>query len=123
MNLIEVLPFMIGLLTVSMTMMGLSSPMKKGQLSRNSLIGIKTRHTLASDQAWRKGHAAAVPWVSLAAWVGLSLLFCAAILCLVQQFSAAFALTSVGYLASISLILWSARVANRAARQAGPEEV
>lgn len=116
MNLIDTQPFMGGLLLVSLTLMGLSSPMKTGQLSRNSLIGIKTRHTLASDRAWQKAHELAAPLVSLAARVGLFLLVCAVIMCLVQQFSIAFALTALGYIATISLLLWSARVANTAAK-------
>lgn len=115
MNLIDTLPFMGGLLLVSLTMMGLSPPMKTGQLSRNSLIGIKTRHTPASDRAWQKAHEVAAPLVSLAARVELFLLVCAMILCLVQQFSIAFALTALGYIATISLLLWSARVANTVA--------
>lgn len=81
MNLVDTLPIMGGLFIVSLTMMGLKLPMKTGQLSRNSLIGIKTKYTLASDQAWRKGHEAAAPLVSLAAWLGFFLLFCAVILC------------------------------------------
>lgn len=96
MNFIDTLPFMGELFIVSLTMMGLKLPMKTGQLSRNSLIGIKTKQTLASDQAWKKDHEAAAPSVSLAAQVGFFLLLCAVILCLVQQFSVAFALTALG---------------------------
>lgn len=123
MNLIDALPFMGGLLIVSLTMMGLSLPMKAGQLSRNSLVGIKTKHTLSSDQAWQKGHTAAAPLVLRAARVGFFALFCAVILCLVQQFSIAFALTGLGYAVTISLLLWSTRVANVAAQEASSEEV
>lgn len=122
MNLVDTLPIMGGLFIVSLTMMGLKLPMKTGQLSRNSLIGIKTKYTLASDQAWRKGHEAAAPLVSLAARLGFFLLFCAVILCLVQQFTAAFALTALGYIATISLLLWSARVANTVARNISSKE-
>lgn len=43
---------------------------RSGQLSRNQAIGIRTKHTLASDEAWRAGHEAAAPMVAKAAWIG-----------------------------------------------------
>lgn len=36
---------------------------KAGTLQRNRTFGIKTRATLGSDHAWRKGHAAAESWL------------------------------------------------------------
>lgn len=39
------------------------------RLPRNGFVGIRLRSTMASDQAWREGHAAADPWV-IAAGVG-----------------------------------------------------
>ncbi|AUZ88505.1 hypothetical protein CVO76_13300 [Arthrobacter agilis] len=33
----------------------------EGLISRNAAVGIRTRHTQASDQAWASGHRAALP--------------------------------------------------------------
>jgi uncharacterized membrane protein len=35
----------------------------RGGLSRNSVVGIRTQHTLASDEAWAAAHATAQPFV------------------------------------------------------------
>ena len=34
-----------------------------GRLTRNWFVGIRTRATLASDEAWRAGHRAGGPWI------------------------------------------------------------
>lgn len=46
---------------------------EKGTLSRNGMVGIRTKHTKKSDEAWDAGHrAAAVPQRRLA-WATLAL--------------------------------------------------
>lgn len=43
-----------------------------GGLDRNGGVGIRTRHTQASDEAWRVGHAAAVPGVNRVGWAAVA---------------------------------------------------
>src|SRR5665648_1235955 len=42
---------------------GVSLLMRDDNFSRNRAIGIRTKHTLSSDEAWRRGHRAGWPWV------------------------------------------------------------
>ena len=37
--------------------------MKSGDLARNGAVGIRTKATMSSDEAWRQGHLAGLPWV------------------------------------------------------------
>lgn len=43
----------------------------EGSLDRNGLVGIRTRATRSSDEAWRAGHAAALPSMRVAGRVSL----------------------------------------------------
>lgn len=40
-----------------------------GELDRNGSAGIRTRHTQASEEAWRVGHTAALSGVSQLGWI------------------------------------------------------
>jgi uncharacterized membrane protein len=42
-----------------------------GKIRRNRIVGVRTRATLASDEAWRKGHRAAVLPMSLTGGIAI----------------------------------------------------
>ena len=116
MQLISVIPFMAGLLVVTVVAAALAPSMREGRLPRNTAIGIKTRHTLVSDAAWLRGHAAGAPVLKAAARCGWAVLLTGAALCLLQLAGWAFAVTAIGYLAVTCLALLSATKANAAAK-------
>lgn len=118
MELTGVIPFMAGLLTITVVATVLAPSMRDGRLARNTAIGIKTRHTLASDAAWLLGHAAGAPALKTAALSGWVALLAGAVLCLLQLPGWAFAATGLGYVAAICLVLLSARRANVSAKSA-----
>lgn len=58
-------PVLLSLLSIFM-----HQSIKKGSLSRNSAIGLRTKATLSSDQAWKDGHVAANPYLAAVVIVG-----------------------------------------------------
>lgn len=54
-------PPLIGYLIVAVIGIILAVVISKDRLTRNRAIGIRSRHTMASDAAWQRGHRAAVP--------------------------------------------------------------
>ncbi|MEG0213654.1 MULTISPECIES: SdpI family protein [unclassified Glutamicibacter] len=111
-----VIAFMFGLLSITLVAAFLAPMARDRKLARNAAIGIKTRHTLASDGAWLAGHQQAAPLLAAASWAGWAALASAAVLCLLGQFGFAFAATGTGYLAAIALLVISTATANKAAR-------
>lgn len=59
-------PVLLSLLSVFM-----HQATKTGSISRNSAIGLRTKSTMASDQAWKAGHAAADPYLIAVAIIGV----------------------------------------------------
>ncbi|WP_368660361.1 SdpI family protein [Kocuria sp.] len=45
---------------------------RNGTLERNRSIGIKSRHTLAGDEQWRRGHKAASIWLITAGFTAIT---------------------------------------------------
>ena len=117
MNLTSTLPFIAGLVILTLMTTVLAPQMKSGKLQRNSAIGIKTRYTQANDQAWKQGHLQAAPWVQTASWTGWTILIAVTILCLVDQVAVAFGITGLGYVICIGLLLISGKQANVVAKQ------
>ena len=63
MELVGVLPFMVGLGIITLISRVLAPMMRDRRLPRNDRIGIKTRHTRANDTAWTEGPHAAAPYL------------------------------------------------------------
>ena len=108
-----------GLLILSAVFSFLASSMSSGQLVRNSAVGIKTRHTLASDQAWLAGHLAAAATVRKAGLAGWAVLLGVAVLCGFKMWPWAMGLTGIGYLSLIGLMFVATSKANKAAHLVG----
>ncbi|MBT2484184.1 MULTISPECIES: SdpI family protein [unclassified Microbacterium] len=100
----------------------MSRAMKNESFDRNRALGIRTRATLASDEAWSRGHIAPVPWVwssAIAATVfGLAL---ASLGFMGAEASnpAVIVITLGGFASVLACLIISGIVANRAARATG----
>lgn len=93
---------------------------RSGQLSLNHSIGIRTRHTVASDEAWQAGHAAAAPTMARAAWTGYAFLVVMAATALALGLANAapwlLGLAVAGLVTVVVILSAARRSADRAAR-------
>lgn len=69
MSPVESLTIVLPLLFLAGLFIALAHWAEKGNLERNSLIGIRTPATLQSDAAWEAGHRAAAPALRTWGWV------------------------------------------------------
>lgn len=84
---------------------------------RNRLVGLKTKATLRSDEAWAAGHAAARPALRVGAVVGASSVVVALVTAFVTSTGAA-VVALVGLVTVLALLVTATLKANRAAARA-----
>ncbi|TFD86964.1 hypothetical protein E3T61_13915 [Cryobacterium lactosi] len=102
---------------VSLAMIGWVINQHRGGLGRNLAIGIRTKYTSASDQAWSSAQVSAVPYLIAIALIAGSH---AVALLTVQLSSYSEALGHIlavsGFLIVVAVAILAMRAANRAAK-------
>lgn len=112
-----------GVAVLGLACLYLDRSIRSGTLDRNRAIGLRTRATLASDEAWHAGHRAALPIVQSGTVVGLGvgfLSFAIGIGALVaaRPLSVGFLLLpGIGFVALVILLLIATERASSAARK------
>lgn len=97
----------------------MSWAMKSDSFDRNRAIGIRTRATLESDEAWSRGHIAAAPWMLSTAVAAAVAGFSIAALGFMGVDASNLAvviLTLGGFAVVLACLIAGAAVANRAAK-------
>ncbi|WP_165070294.1 SdpI family protein [Marisediminicola senii] len=97
--------------------------LRKDKITRNGAIGIRTKATMASDEAWIKGQRAGAPWVLAGALAAAA----ATLVGLIALFATGFQPSQVvnasvilpGFASVIAMLVLSGTAASRAAKQAG----
>lgn len=115
-------PPMIGYLVIAAVCVLMQLGIARRMIGRNRIIGIRTKHTLSSDESWERGQRAAAPYVYGVAVVAIGHV---AALAAVEVFELP---RTVGHLLAISgwiiilaccVFIW--RAANSAAKATPPE--
>ncbi|WP_146070761.1 SdpI family protein [Cryobacterium sp. M91] len=110
-------PPIAGFLVLAGVMVSLAVVQQQGRLKRNSAIGIRTRHTLASGEAWASAHAAASPYMVAMAVVAVAFGFALLTIQLAGlPEGAGHVVVVTGYvvIVAVALVVW--RVADCAAK-------
>lgn len=108
-----------GLLAVAAVCWWVRHAHRAGDLPPNGIIGIRTRATRQSHEAWDAGHEAASPWLLTTAVVGLVCGVLVLVLAIWGNDTAVVASTVLmfaGFAAVIVLAVLAGRVADRSAR-------
>lgn len=117
------------MLVLALVLRLLARKIHNGTLTRNYFVGIRTAATLRSDAAWSAGHQAAEPLTRLTARVAAVTGIATLVLALSLRVAGVadsvavtttFVAVVVGHLVILCLSIWSAVVANRAARTHHP---
>ncbi|AZT93973.1 SdpI family protein [Brevibacterium aurantiacum] len=110
---------MAGYLIVAAVSVVLIVAVRKKAIGRNSAIGIRTRHTLASDAAWEAGQRAGVPYLFGMAVISIG--HAVALLCveLSNATTAGHILALLGWVLILVCAVLAVRAANAASRSAG----
>lgn len=117
MDSFSTLSLMFGLAILALTASILAPRSADGRLKRNTMVGLRTRHTLSSDEAWLAAHHHAAPMLRVTAWTGWILLVIAAVFSLLKIFPAAFVVATAGFIACLALLLVAGFRANNVAKQ------
>ena len=110
-------PPIAGFLILAGVMVSLAVVQQHGRLKRNSAIGIRTRHTLASGEAWASAHAAASPYMVAIAVVAVAFgiaLLTIQLAGLPEGAGHIVVVSGYGTIVAVALLAW--RVSDRAAK-------
>nr|WP_272923896.1 SdpI family protein [Streptomyces sp. SID3343] len=118
------LAFAVGLITLGAVIHYVKKQVASGSIQRNSAIGIRTKATMSSDNAWEAGHAAAAPLLTATYLTAYAAGAITAAITVAAKLSdiekpAAIAIPVAGIAAVLALLSVSAVKANSAARTAG----
>jgi len=111
---------------LALVLLGVAAMVGGGSLDRNGAVGIRTRATRASDDAWKAGHEAAHGALRATGLLCLGFGVLTALLALVVRGAAAEAVVvgtaAAGYAALVAGLVVTSRRANTAARRAAPTD-
>lgn len=115
-DLVTLLPLFFGIATVAVAAITATRYAAHDNLARNSSVGIRTRHTRASDEAWLAGHATALPAMKVTDWVAVVTIVLAIVAGATFDTTWSISIGLIGLTLEVAVALWATAIANRAAR-------
>lgn len=120
MDAAAVLPLVGSFFILSLVFLGTAWTIRTGMLERNGVVGIRTRATKVSDQAWAAGHRAAYGALRMTGWLCLGVGVLTTMLALVVRgrylVPVVLSIAVVGYVALVVGLIVIVREANAGAR-------
>lgn len=114
-DLVTLLPLFFGIAIVAVAAITATRSAAHGNLARNSSIGIRTRHTQVSGEAWLAGHAAALPLMKLTGWVAVATIVLAIAAGTAFNTTWSITIALIGLTLEVAVVLWATAIATRAA--------
>lgn len=115
---IGLIPLLFSVVMLAALCIGVARAAADGRLPHNGGVGIRTRRTTRSPQAWRAGHAAALPVLGWLWWVAVVTVVGAVVT--QWQLGGAWGVVAglVGMAAEVAVLSYATHLAGRAADRA-----
>lgn len=119
--------FLFDVLLIALMAMWMAKSISKGSLKRNQMVGIRTRATLASDEAWAEGHKASIPHMNAVARIGIAGVLLSLLSLLIRPGDGSLtavhcAIPIVAFSAQIIILVWGSVVGHRRAKEVVKQE-
>jgi hypothetical protein len=121
-ELAALVPLLFGVVLIPAVTLPLTRQAAAGRLEPNDVMGIRTRHTRASTEAWVAGHAAALPRLQTCVPIALTTVLTSILAQLIAGVAWGMALALTGFLVETAVLASAVGPANRAAKAATEAE-
>lgn len=120
---LALIPLLFGIGLLPAVCVPLTRMAASGGVDRNSVVGIRTRHTQVSDAAWVAGHAAALPRVKTMVLVAVGTVVLAVVVTVWGGIGWGVAVAMAGFLIQVAVLIRATGAANEAAAGAAASAV
>lgn len=115
---VALVTLLFGVVLIPAAVLPLTRQAAVGQVEPNDVMGIRTRHTRASPEAWVAGHAAALPRLQKSVPVALTTVVASILAQLIAGGASGMVVALTGFMIETAVLISAVGPANRAAKAA-----